>query len=180
MLSLVVFRPTPLVGAFVVEPEPRRDVRGFFARTWCQEEFAAQGLNPGLVQCSLTFTERRGTVRGMHYQGSPHQEAKLVRCVRGGIHDVIIDLRSHSPTFRRHFAVELREGSYRMLYVPEGVAHGFQTLLDGTEVTYQMSEFHRPEAERGVRWDDPAFAIPWPEPVSLVSDRDRSFPDFRA
>jgi dTDP-4-dehydrorhamnose 3,5-epimerase len=179
MLAPVVFRPTPLVGAFVVEPELRRDVRGFFARTWCREEFAAQGLNPLLVQCSMSFTERRGTVRGMHYQEGPHQEAKLVRCVRGAIHDVIIDLRPHSPTFRRHFAVELREGSYRSLYVPEGVAHGFQALLDGTEVTYQMSEFHRPDAERGVRWDDPAFAIPWPEPVGLVSERDRSFPDFR-
>jgi dTDP-4-dehydrorhamnose 3,5-epimerase len=179
MLAPVLFKPTSLVGAFVVEPEARRDIRGFFARTWCREEFAAQGLNPALVQCSVTFTERRGTVRGMHYQATPHQEAKLIRCVRGAIHDVIIDLRPHSPTFCRHFAVELREGSYWMLYVPEGMAHGFQTLLDGTEVTYQMSELHRPDAERGVRWDDPAFAIAWPEPVSLVSERDRSFPDFR-
>ena len=179
MLAPVVFKPTPLVGAFVVEPEPRRDVRGLFARTWCREEFAAQGLNPALVQCNVSFTERRGTVRGMHYQDTPHEEAKLVRCVRGAIHDVIIDLRPRSPTFRQHFAVELRGGSYRMLYVPEGVAHGFQTLLDDTEVTYQMSEFHRPDAERGVRRDDPAFAIPWPEPVRLISDRDRAFPDFR-
>lgn len=178
MLAHVLFKPTALVGAFVVEPELRRDVRGFFARTWCREEFTAQGLNSALAQCSVSFTERRGTVRGMHYQDAPHPEAKLVRCVRGAVHDVIIDLRPHSPTFRQHLAVELREGSYRMLYVPEGVAHGFQTLADNTEITYQMSEFYRPGAERGVRWDDPAFAIPWPEPVRLVSDRDRSFPDF--
>jgi dTDP-4-dehydrorhamnose 3,5-epimerase len=174
----MIFKPTSLVGAFIVEPELHRDVRGFFARTWCREEFAARGLNPTLAQCSLSFTERRGTVRGMHYQDAPHQEAKLVRCARGAVHDVIVDLRPHSPTFRHHFAVELRRGSYRMLYVPEGVAHGFQTLEDDTEVAYQISEFHRPEAARGVRWDDPAFAIPWPEPVRLVSDRDRSYPDF--
>ncbi|HEY7140315.1 MAG TPA: dTDP-4-dehydrorhamnose 3,5-epimerase [Methylomirabilota bacterium] len=174
----MIFTPALLPGAFIVEPDLHRDVRGFFARTWCQEEFTAHGLNPRLVQCSVSFTERRGTVRGLHYQDAPHQEAKLVRCVRGAIHDVIVDLRRQSPTFRRHVAVELREGSYRMLYVPEGVAHGFQTLADGTEVAYQMSEFHRPEAARGVRWDDPAFAIPWPESVRVVSDRDRSFPDF--
>lgn len=174
----MIFEPTLLVGAFIVEPELRRDVRGFFARTWCREEFAARGLNPTLAQCSLSVTERRGTVRGMHYQDAPHQEAKLVRCARGAIHDVIVDLRPRSPTFRHHFAVELRGGSYRMLYVPEGVAHGFQTLEDDTEVAYQISAFHRPEAARGVRWDDPAFAIPWPEPVRLVSDRDRSYPDF--
>jgi dTDP-4-dehydrorhamnose 3,5-epimerase len=174
----MIFQPTSLAGALIVEPELRRDERGFFARTWCQEEFAARGLNARLVQCSLSFTERRGTVRGMHYQDAPHQETKLVRCVRGAIHDVIIDLRPYSPTFRHHCAVELRGGSYRMLYVPEGVAHGFQTLEDDTEVSYQMSEFHRPDAARGVRWDDPAFAIPWPEPVRLVSDRDRAYPNF--
>jgi dTDP-4-dehydrorhamnose 3,5-epimerase len=178
MLPAMVFTPTSLPGAFVVEPELRRDVRGLFARTWCREEFAAQGLNVQLVQCNASFTERRGTVRGMHYQEAPHQEAKLVRCVRGAIHDVIVDLRPHSPAFRQHFAVDLREGSYRMLYVPEGVAHGFQTLADETEVAYQMSAAYHPEAQRGIRWDDPAFAIPWPEPVCLVSDRDRSFPDF--
>ena len=175
----MLFNPTPLDGAFVVEPQLHRDVRGFFARTWCRDEFAARGLNPALLQCNVSFTERRGTVRGMHYQDAPHQEAKLVRCVRGAVHDVIIDLRPDSPTFRRHFAVELREGSYRMLYIPEGMAHGFQTLADNTEITYQMSAFYQPAAERGVRWDDPAFAIPWPDPVRLVSDRDRSFPDFR-
>jgi dTDP-4-dehydrorhamnose 3,5-epimerase len=180
MLAPVLFKPTALVGAFVVEPEPIRDVRGFFARTWCREEFTAHGLNPVLVQCNVSFTERRGTVRGLHYQDAPHQEAKLIRCVRGAVHDVIVDLRPQSPTFRQHFAVELRAGSYRMLYVPEGLAQGFLSLADDTEVTYQMSQFHRPDAERGVRWDDPAFAIPWPEPVLLVSDRDRSFPDFRA
>jgi dTDP-4-dehydrorhamnose 3,5-epimerase len=175
----MIFEPTSLAGAFIVHPELHRDERGFFARTWCQEEFAARGLNARLVQCSLSFTERRGTVRGLHYQDAPHRETKLVCCVRGAIHDVIVDLRPHSPTFRRHCAVDLRGGSHRMLYVPEGVAHGFQTLEDDTEVSYQMSEFHRPDAARGVRWDDPAFAIPWPEPVRLVSDRDRSYPDFR-
>jgi dTDP-4-dehydrorhamnose 3,5-epimerase len=180
MLAGVIFKPTSLAGAFIVEPELKHDVRGLFARTWCREEFADRGLNATLVQCSLSFTERRGTVRGLHYQDSPHREAKLVRCVRGAVHDVILDLRPDSPTFRRHCAVELREGTYRMLYVPEGVAHGFQTLLDGTEVAYQMSEFHRPDSARGVRWDDPAFGIPWPEPVRLVSDRDRAFPDYDA
>jgi dTDP-4-dehydrorhamnose 3,5-epimerase len=174
----MIFEPMSLAGAFIVEPELRRDARGFFARTWCREEFAAQGLNAGLAQCSVSLTDRRGTVRGMHYQDAPHQEAKLVRCVRGAIHDVIVDLRPASPTFRRHCAVELRAGSYRMVYVPEGVAHGFQTLEDDTEVAYQMSAFHRPDAARGVRWDDPAFAIRWPEPVRLISDRDRSYPDF--
>jgi dTDP-4-dehydrorhamnose 3,5-epimerase len=174
----VLFEPTTLPGAFIVEPSPRWDDRGFFARTWCREEFAEHGLRPVVAQCSVSFTERRGTFRGLHYQISPYQEAKLVRCARGAIYDVIVDLRPHSPTFKHHFGVELREGEYRMIYVPEGVAHGFQTLADATEVTYQMSEPYRPEAGRGVRWDDPAFAIRWPEPVSVISDRDRCYPDF--
>jgi dTDP-4-dehydrorhamnose 3,5-epimerase len=174
----MIFEPTLLPGAFVVEPELWRDPRGYFARTWCREEFAAHGIDSLPVQCSVSFTERRGTLRGMHYQVAPYQETKLVRCVRGAIYDVIVDLRPHSPAFRRHFAVELRERSHRMLYVPEGVAHGFQTLEDDTEVTYQMSQFYRPEAALGVRWDDPAFAIRWPEPVRVLSDRDRSYPDF--
>ena len=172
------FERTSLPGVWVVTPEPSHDERGLFARTWDQEEFAAHGLTPRLVQCSVSFSPRRGTLRGMHYQAAPHQETKLIRCVRGAIHDVVIDLRPGSPTFTRHLAVELRAGDYRMLYAPEGVAHGFLTLEDDTEVAYQMSELYRPDAGRGVRWDDPAFGIRWPERVQVISDRDRSYPDF--
>lgn len=174
----MIFIPTSLAGAFIVEPEPLRDERGFFARTWDQRELEARGLNSKIVQCSVSFSERRGTLRGMHYQTPPHEEAKLVRCVRGVLHDVIIDLRSDSATFRRHFSTVLRAGDYRALYVPEGVAHGFLTLEDGTEALYQISEAHRPEAARGVRWDDPAFGIRWPEAVRVISEPDRSYPDY--
>lgn len=174
----MIFDPVRLAGAFVIRPERREDERGFFARTWCQREFAEHGLNPRVAQCNVSFTERCGTLRGMHFQARPREEAKLVRCTAGGIYDVIIDLRPHSPTFREWVAVELTAANRLALYVPEGCAHGFQALEDSTEVFYQMSEFYYPELARGVRWNDPAFGIHWPIPDPLLSDRDRSYPDF--
>jgi dTDP-4-dehydrorhamnose 3,5-epimerase len=174
------FRETPLKGAYLVGIEPVQDERGFFARSWCCNEFAARGLNARLVQCNITLTRHKGTLRGMHYQTAPHEEAKLVRCTRGSIHDVIIDLRSDSPTFRHWFATELTADNYTLLYVPEGFAHGFLTLADNSEVFYQMSEFYRPECAAGVRWNDPAFNIEWPGTVRIISQKDRGFPDFVA
>lgn len=175
----MIFRETELKGAYIIEPERIEDERGFFARTWCRREFEAHGLNPRLVQASLSFNRRKGTLRGMHYQASPHEEVKLVRCTQGEIFDVIIDLRPASPTYCRHVAVRLSAENRLMLYIPEGLAHGFQVLADATEVHYQMSEFYHPESARGVRWDDPAFAIAWPQTdVRLISDRDRGWPDF--
>jgi len=175
----VIFTESPLAGAWVIELERHEDERGSFARSWCQREAEAHGLNPRVAQCNVSFNKRRGTLRGMHYQSAPRQEAKLVRCTRGAIHDVIIDLRPASPTFKRHFATVLDAGSGRMLYVPEHFAHGFQTLEDDTEVFYQMSEFYSPKHTRGVRWSDPAFAIRWPEDARTISERDRAYPDYR-
>ncbi len=162
----------------MVTPEPRRDERGFFARTWCREEFAAHGLNPNLVQCSISFNAKRGTLRGMHYQAMPHQEAKLVRCTRGAIYDVVLDLRPGSPTFGQWHAAELTADNRQMVYIPEGVAHGLQTLSDDTEVFYQISEFYHPESSRGVRWNDPAFGITWPISEPILSERDRGHSNF--
>jgi len=173
------FNDTPLRGSCVVEPERLADERGFFARIFEPREFEAHGLNPRVAQGSLSFNGRKGTLRGMHYQRAPFEEAKLVRCTRGAIHDVIIDLRPSSTTFRRHFAVVLDSESRRMLYVPEGFAHGFLTLADDTEVAYQMSEVYSPAHAAGVRWDDPAFGIAWPGPVAVIAERDRTYPDFR-
>ena len=174
----MIFTETPLKGAFLIELEPRTDARGFFARTFCRREFEENGLNPPIAQCNLSFNLKAGTVRGMHFQKAPAREAKLVRCVRGGIHDVIVDLRPQSSTFRKHFAVELNADNRRALFVPESFAHGFQSLVDETEVEYQMSEFYRPEHARGFRYDDPAFAIPWPWPVSVISEQDLQWPAF--
>jgi dTDP-4-dehydrorhamnose 3,5-epimerase len=174
----VIFLPTALPGAFVVEMEKREDARGFFARSWCVREFEEHGLNPRLVQCNVSLNRAKGTLRGMHYQVAPFAEAKLVRCPRGAIHDVILDLRPDSPAYLGHVAVELSDANHRMLYVPEGCAHGFQTLADDTEVFYQMSEFYSPEHARGVRWDDPAFGLPWPSDERIIADRDRAYPDF--
>jgi len=170
----MIFKETKLPGAYVVEPELIEDERGFFARTWSQEEFAARGLNAKLVQCNSSFNKLRGTLRGMHYQIPPHAEVKLVRCTAGAIYDVIIDLREDSPTRSKWIGVELSAGNRRMIYVPEGFAHGFQTLEDDTEIFYQVSEYYHPESARAVRWDDPAFAIDWPLEVSVISERDRS------
>ena len=174
----MIFAQTPLSGAYIVDIERLADDRGFFARSFCRDEFEARGLDPRVVQCDISFNARRGTLRGMHYQAAPFAEAKLVRCTQGAIHDVIVDLRPGSPTFKQHFGVDLAAGSHRALYVPEGLAHGFLTLADSSEVFYQMSESYAPEHARGFRWDDPAFAIEWPQAVRIMSDRDRSYPDF--
>lgn len=175
----MLFAETPLCGAFVVELEKHKDERGFFARTFCVHEFKAHGLNPHFVQCNTAFNRRRGTLRGLHWQASPKSEIKLVRVTRGAIHDVIVDLRSDSPTRLKHLAVELTADNGVMLYIPKGFAHGLQTLVDDTEVSYQMSEFFAPECARGARWNDPAFGITWPLPDPVMNDRDRSWPDFR-
>jgi len=175
------FVETPLNGAWVVDLDLLGDERGWFARTFDAGEFAARGLNPAVVQCNASFNARRGTLRGMHYQAEPHGESKLVRCVRGAIFDVAVDLRGGSPTLRRWHGVELSADNRLAFYIPPGLAHGFQTLSDDAEVLYQMGNPYVPEAARGVRWDDPAFAIQWPEPDGerIVSERDRAFADFR-
>ena len=173
------FTETQLKGAYIIEPELLTDERGFFARSWCQKEFIEFGLNPNLVQCNISFNHKKGTLRGMHYQAKPHEEAKLVRCTMGAIYDVIIDLRPESSTFKQWVAVELTAENRKMLYIAEGIAHGFQTLEDNTEVFYQMSEFYYPESATGVRWNDPAFGIEWPSTQEvIISDKDQSYPDF--
>ncbi len=174
----MIFKETRLRGAFIIEPERREDERGFFARSFCQHEFQDHGLNPTVAQCNISFNRRKGTLRGMHYQAKPDLEARLVRCTRGSIYDVIIDLRSDSPTFKEWMGEELTSDNYRLFYVPEGFAHGFLTLEDRTEVFYQMSQFYAPASARGVRWDDPAFGIRWPIPVQVISERDKTYPDF--
>jgi len=174
----MIFRETPLAGAWVLEPERIADERGFFARTYCRRDFATRGLDPTIAQCSVSFNHRRGTLRGLHFQAAPHEEVKLVRVTRGAVWDVIVDLRPESPTYTRHFSVVLSAEDRNELYIPQGMAHGFQTLEDGTEVFYQISEFYAPESARGYRWDDPALAIPWPEPVTVISGKDRQLPFF--
>jgi dTDP-4-dehydrorhamnose 3,5-epimerase len=169
---------TPLAGVFVIELDLLRDERGFFARTFDSAEFEKAGLDPAVVQCNTSFNDRRGTLRGMHYQADPDGEAKLVRCTRGAIFDVAVDLRPSSATYCRWFGAELSADNARMLYIPVGLAHGFQTLREGSEVHYQMSHEYVPEQSRGVRFDDPAFGIEWPLPDPIVSERDRQFPDF--
>jgi dTDP-4-dehydrorhamnose 3,5-epimerase len=176
--SLVKLTPTVVQGAYVVEVEPIIDERGFFARSWCQSEFEEFGLNFRIVQCNISFNKRKGTLRGMHYQAAPHGEAKLVRCTMGSLFDVIIDMRPESSTYLRHASVVLSAKNRLMIYVPEGVAHGFQTLEDETEVFYQMSAFHAPQSARGVRWNDPAFGIQWPYDERIISERDRNYSDF--
>jgi len=167
---------TGLAGAVVVEPTPATDERGFFARTWCARTFAAWGLDPALTQCSVSFNHRRGTLRGMHYQADPHGEAKLVRCTRGAIFDVIVDVRPGSPTYGRWFGAELTPDNHLGLFIPTGFAHGFQTLADDSEVFYQISVEYVAAAARGIRHDDPAIGIVWPLPVAVISERDRALP----
>jgi len=174
----MTFHPRDLHGVVEILPELRTDDRGFFARTWCSQEFQNAGLNPNVVQCSISFNLKKGTLRGMHYQAAPHAENKLVRCAMGAIYDVALDLRPESPTFKQWTAAVLTASNRHMLYIPEGCAHGFLTLEDNTEVLYQMSEYYHPEAARGVRWDDPAFNIDWPERVEVISERDRMYPAF--
>ena len=173
------FQETALVGAYIIDADMHHDDRGFFARTWCRNEFAERGLNPRLVQCNISFNLKKGTWRGMHYQLAPHEEAKLVRCTLGAICDVIVDLRPDSPTFKQYVTVELSAKNRRMLYIPERFAHGFVTLEDNSEIFYQMSEFYAPESARGFRWNDPVFAIDLPFGISVISERDRDYPDFR-
>jgi dTDP-4-dehydrorhamnose 3,5-epimerase len=175
----VKFTETRLKGAYIIDIEPIEDERGFFARTWCREEFEALGLNPVFVQCSISFNRLRGTLRGLHYQAKPHEEAKLVRCTMGAIYDVILDLRPDSPTARQWISVELSAENRRSLYVPEGLAHGFQTLADDTEVFYQISAVYVPESVRGIRWNDPAFRLDWPLPITVISQKDQNYPNFR-
>jgi dTDP-4-dehydrorhamnose 3,5-epimerase len=174
----MIFIETKLKGAFIIEPERLEDERGFLARSFCQKEFEEHGLNPRVVQCNVSFNKKKGTFRGMHYQTAPYEEAKLVRCTRGAIYDVALDLRPASPTFKQWIGVELTATNRRMLYIPEGFAHGFQTLQDDTEVFYQVSEFYHPESAKGVRWNDPVFGFVWPDDIRVISDRDRQCPDF--
>jgi dTDP-4-dehydrorhamnose 3,5-epimerase len=174
----MIFKETPLAGAYLVDLEEYRDDRGSFARLYCRREFEEQGLDGTVVQCNLSTNHLAGTVRGMHYQIAPAAETKFVRCTRGEIYDVIIDLRPGSPSFGEHYGVELDARKRTALYVPQMFAHGYQTLVDDSEVTYLVSAFHAPRAERGVRYDDPAFGIRWPLAVTMVSQKDASWAPF--
>jgi dTDP-4-dehydrorhamnose 3,5-epimerase len=171
----MLFKETKLKGVFVVEPEIIEDERGFFAGAWSAVEFEKHGLNSRLAQCNISFNKKRGTLRGMHFQTEPHEEAKLVRCTRGAMYDVAVDLRPGSPSHYRWVAAELNADNHRMLYIPEGFAHGYQTLADDTEIFYQMSEYYHPESARGLRWNDAVLGIEWPLPVAVISGRDANF-----
>lgn len=172
------FTETKLKGAFILDLELREDARGFFARSFCQKEFEAHGLKPMVAQCNLSFNHKKGTMRGMHYQIPPAAETKLVRCTRGAIYDVIVDLRPDSPTYLQHVGVELTEHNRKQLYVPEMFAHGYLTLTEHAEVAYQVGEFYTPGYERGIRFDDPALKIEWPVPIEVISDKDANWPAF--
>ncbi len=174
----MIITETRLNGLYIIEPERLEDERGFFARTWCEREFSAAGINLKLVQCSISFNRKKGTLRGMHYQDTPYNEAKLIRCTKGAVYDVAIDLRPGSGTFKQWISVELTDENRKMIYIPEGFAHGFLTLSDNTEVFYQISEFYVAGYARGIRWNDPAFGVNWPYKVAVISDRDRNYPDF--
>jgi dTDP-4-dehydrorhamnose 3,5-epimerase len=175
----MIFEPTKIDGAWTIDLDRREDERGYFARSWCRREFEARGLTADLVQSNFSYNYRKGTIRGMHYQVAPSQEAKLVRCIRGSVWDVIVDLRPESPTYLEWVGVELSAENHRQLYIPEHCAHGYQTLADDTEVLYHVSEFYVPDAERGIRWNDPQLAIRWPEnDEPTLSPKDRAWPDF--
>lgn len=171
----MLYQETPLTGAYVIELEKIEDERGFFSRSWCMNEFATRGLDTSLVQCNVSYNKQKGTLRGLHYQVPPHAETKVVRCTRGALYDVIVDLRADSPTFLKWFGVELTAANYRMLYIPKCFAHGFQTLEDETEIDYQMSEFYAPQASRGIRWNDPRIGIVWPETDRTISKKDQKY-----
>ena len=172
------FVETSLPDVFIIEIEPIEDERGFFARGWCQQEFREHGLSTKIVQCGISFNKKQGTIRGMHYQNKPYEEIKLIRCTKGSIYDVVVDLRYDSPTFKQHLSVELSELNHSMLYIPKGLAHGFQTLKDQTEVFYQMSNFFSKDHASGFRWNDSAFSIQWPLPVACISAKDQNYEDF--
>jgi dTDP-4-dehydrorhamnose 3,5-epimerase len=174
----MLFTELRLAGALLIEPERIEDERGFFARTWSQREFQERGLGANWVECNISFNRKKGTLRGMHYQAAPHGQAKVVRCTMGAICDVIVDLRQESATFRQWVSVRLSANNRSMLFIPEGFAHGFQTLEDDCEVFYQMSQYYSMESSRGVRWDDPAFGIIWPQDRRVINARDRAYPDF--
>ncbi len=172
------FSETNIPGAHVISLEPKRDDRGFFARAWCQEELASQGLCTRVVQCNIGHSDRKGALRGIHFQTAPHEEVKVVRCTRGGVFDVIVDLRPDSPAFGRHHAIELWADEHLLLYVPAGVGHGYQTLTDEAEIFYQASEFYHAECSAGLRYNDPALNIDWPREVAVIAPRDLTWPDF--
>lgn len=174
----MVFTRTRIPGAFLIEIEKRSDARGFFARAWCENEFHEHGIDVQFVQANIGFSEHAGTVRGLHYQLAPHEETKLIRCTRGAVFDVIVDLRTTSPGYKQWYGVELSEQNHRMLYVPGGCAHGYQTLTESAEVFYPVSTFFKPEAERGIRYDDPTFNIEWPIHVRVISEKDRAWTDY--
>ncbi len=173
------FIATKIPGAFILEAERIPDERGFFARTWARDEFIANGLNPDLAQCNVSYNHRKGTVRGIHWQVPPHAEVKLVRCTQGAIYDVIVDIRPDSPTYRQSVGVELSAENRRALYIPEGCAHGFQTLEDATEIFYMITAYYAPHAARGMRWNDSAIDVVWPHEVTVISERDANYPDWR-
>jgi dTDP-4-dehydrorhamnose 3,5-epimerase len=175
----MLFTETRLKGAFIIQLEKRGDERGFFARTFCQKEFSDHDLNPQLSQANLAYSRFKGTLRGMHYQAMPHAEAKLVRCTKGAIFDVAVDLRPDSATYRQWFGVTLSGDNYKMFYIPEEFAHGYMTIEDHCELTYMVSAFYEPHAERGVRWDDPAFNIKWPFSPKVISDKDKKWADYK-
>jgi len=178
---MMIFSETKLNGAYVIEPEKYEDERGYFARVFCENEFKSHGIKLNMVQSNIGFSSKKGTIRGLHYQVYPHAEVKLIRCLSGSIFDVIIDLRPESPTYRQWFGIELNSKNNQMLLVPEYFAHGYQSLVDNTEVFYQVSQFYMADAERGIRWDDPAFNIQWPEMIHpIISEKDKSWPDFLA
>jgi dTDP-4-dehydrorhamnose 3,5-epimerase len=175
----MIFAETKLAGVYTIDMQCLKDERGFFGRSFCRNEFFERGLNPEVAQCNISFNRYAGTLRGMHYQEAPFAEDKLVRCTRGNLYDVVVDLRRESPTFKQWIALELSADNWRMLYIPKGCAHGFLTLADNTEIVYQMSEFYHPESGRGVRWNDPAFGIEWPERNRvMMSEKDRNWADY--
>jgi dTDP-4-dehydrorhamnose 3,5-epimerase len=176
----MVFKETLLKGAFIIELEKIDDIRGFFSRAWCQEEFQTHGLNPNIAQCNLTFSATIGTLRGLHYQIAPYHESKCVRCIRGKIYDVIVDLRPNSPTYSQWMGFELSSENRKMLYIPENFAHGYLTLADNAEVFYQVSQFYSPGSEGGVRWNDPSINIKWPNSANLIiTEKDKNWPNFK-
>lgn len=174
----MIFQTTRLPGVVIIELDPITDERGFFARAWCQKEASAHGLDVNFVQSNISYNKQKGTLRGLHQQISPFEETKLVRCIRGGIYDVVLDLRPESPAYKKWLAVELTAKNHRAIYIPPGMLHGYQTLTNNAEVFYQVSQFYAPTHERGVRWNDPAFGIRWPLPITAISARDQSYPDF--